>query len=709
MKNLIVTVILTASLNYTSCNNTAIFNLAGNIVPSDLLGALGNNLNFCPTHYPSPASLRHEVTVAYLHLERVMLNKDYFHFNPLDTFEEGNWVNDHLGVVRGGETPSWAQVPNPLFNPRMRDGYSETFPDRNDQRFIPSVGLEQYLQETKAALLKRLPLQHPPPVHNLPPEQRDAIAQFKLQRDIVVVTADKNLGCVLDQRCRYERLLRAELDQTHERAEDYFSSRNLPFADTVSQDDVLRHISNVLRLELLPRAANFDLPRWFKKFLDSATRWNARDKVIFAVPLMYLLYKVHKLSTAAIRCITMDVTLDVPTRPVSANFCWSTQPIAAAIAKLLTPYRKRLPEYIQDSTALILLVSTRTFRSASLLLCLDVARLYPAIPHTACIDLVRRHLVKHGCQITDLIIDMLTIVLKVNFCRTDIDDQLWHQTVGFPTGVACGAEVADVYLHELIFDFVAHYFDNYIMLFLRYIDDVFTIWSGAEADFRHRAREFCNYLNTRYAAFNFEVTWVMSDHDAIFLDVRLWLGRQFADTGKLDTATHQKPINRYLYLPFYTAHPQHVLKGFIRGEFKRYLLRSSDLTSYVQILIDFYHRLRQRAYPASFLGPLFKAAPRFEQRQALLFNAKDSTSTPMPFTLKLVYSPSTMALGLQNALRDDGGVLPDHLRDQRRLVVWKRAPRLGDLMKKKKRGDSNDNKTDSTTPPQPLGGIVSTT
>ena len=94
---------------------------------------------------------------------------------------------------------------------------------------------------------------------------------------------------------------------------------------------------------------------------------------------------------------------------------------------------------------------------------------------------------------------------------------------------------------------------------------------------------------------------------------------------------------------------------------------------------------------ASFLGPLFKAAPRFEQRQALLFNAKDSTSTPMPFTLKLVYSPSTMALGLQNALRDDGGVLPDHLRDQRRLVVWKRAPRLGHLMKKKKRGDSNDN------------------
>ena len=68
MKNLIVTVILTASLNYTSCNNTAIFNLAGNIVPSDLLGALGNNLNFCPTHYPSPASLRREVTAAYLHL-----------------------------------------------------------------------------------------------------------------------------------------------------------------------------------------------------------------------------------------------------------------------------------------------------------------------------------------------------------------------------------------------------------------------------------------------------------------------------------------------------------------------------------------------------------------------------------------------------------------------------------------------------------------
>ena len=256
-------------------------------------------------------------------------------------------------------------------------------------------------------------------------------------------------------------------------------------------------------------------------------------------------------------------------------------------------------------------------------------------------------------------------------------------------------------MHQLLWTLISEYLDQHISLFLRYIDDIFCVWNASQPDFREKAVEFCSRLNTEFRDYNFEITWIISDKDAIFLDVRLWFGNLFATTGKLDVATHQKPINRYLYLPYYTAHPKHVLTGFIRGEFRRYLIRSSDVADYIDILIAFYNRLRARAYPADFLRPLFMAAPDFSQREALLFadSSSSRSAASIPFVLKLTFAHDVMQLGLQQALADAKGTLPAYLRATRRLVVFKRAPRLGDMLSRKRptRNDIHD----SMTPPQP--------
>lgn len=55
----------------------------------------------------------------------VMINKDYFYWNPFDVNEQ-DWLSQHLEV--GTDTPSWAQVPNPLFDPCTRDGRCELHP-----------------------------------------------------------------------------------------------------------------------------------------------------------------------------------------------------------------------------------------------------------------------------------------------------------------------------------------------------------------------------------------------------------------------------------------------------------------------------------------------------------------------------------------------------------------------------------------------------
>ena len=71
----------------------------------------------------------------------------------------------------------------------------------------------------------------------------------------------------------------------------------------------------------------------------------------------------------------------------------------------------------------------------------------------------------------------------------------------------------------------------------------------------------------------------------------------------------------------------------------------------------------------------------------------------IPFVLKLTYAHDVMHLGLQQALADVKGTLPAYLRSTRRLVVWKRAPRLGDLLSKKR--PLRNITYDSIPPPQP--------
>ena len=61
----------------------------------------------------------------------------------------------------------------------------------------------------------------------------------------------------------------------------------------------------------------------------------------------------------------------------------------------------------------------------------------------ACLRLV-------GCSACerDLLLTCLRLVLTLNFCH--FNDKVFYQILGFATGVTCGAEAADLYLHELL-------------------------------------------------------------------------------------------------------------------------------------------------------------------------------------------------------------------------------------------------------------------
>jgi hypothetical protein len=125
-----------------------------------------------------------------------------------------------------------------------------------------------------------------------------------------------------------------------------------------------------------------------------------------------------------------------------------------------------------------------------------------------------------------------------------------------------------------------------------------------------------------------QFTWETSRSHAVFLDVIVSKTGDWQTTGYLNFSCFQKAVNRYLYLPFSTATPRHVLSGFIKGELIRYIKRSSQQVDFFTMKTLFWLRLRARGYSVAFLRLAFAAAPSYARRDWLLSTrTKEETKT----------------------------------------------------------------------------------
>jgi hypothetical protein len=246
--------------------------------------------------------------------------------------------------------------------------------------------------------------------------------------------------------------------------------------------------------------------------------------------------------------------------------------------------------------------------------------------------------------------------------------------LGFATGVACAGEAAHLYLHEFFLPLLPAFRDN-ILLHRRYIDDGLIFWRGS----MESAHAFFATVNEAGRDFGLRVTYDLSFQSAVFLDLRIFKGDHFATTGCLDTEVYQKPMNRYLYIPFRSETPRSTLKGLIKGELLRYIRRSSSLRGFLTIAILFWHRLRARGYPSAFLSKIYKTTPSYAARDSLL-----AVKTPAPpnrlHTLCLNYSASLARLKLSRTLRQHVYLLPAALQQMAYMQTWRSAARLGSAL-----------------------------
>ena len=93
---------------------------------------------------------------------------------------------------------------------------------------------------------------------------------------------------------------------------------------------------------------------------------------------------------------------------------------------------------------------------------------------------------------------------------------------------------------------------------------------------------------------------------------------------KLSMKSYQKPLNRYVYIPFNSYHPSHAKQSFIKAELIRYVRLSSELSHFLEIRKKFFNRLQNRGYPCRFLSEIFSEV-HYDSHRKYLSRSKDKT------------------------------------------------------------------------------------
>ena len=173
---------------------------------------------------------------------------------------------------------------------------------------------------------------------------------------------------------------------------------------------------------------------------------------------------------------------------------------------------------------------------------------------------------------TPLLIQLARLVFDNNYLSSEFSPDIFHLVFGIAMGTPFAVTAANAFMFHHEKDIV-EYYSQYLKLYKRFIDDIFAIWCGPKGIFL----EFLNALNSKTD--RIKLTYCISDSSISFLDLFLY---RDTSSNVLQFSTFQKPLNKYLYIPFESFHSSSNKKAFIKGELMRYVRNSSSFNSFCE-------------------------------------------------------------------------------------------------------------------------------
>ena len=512
-----------------------------------------------------------------------------------------------------------------------------------DDSFHPTI-------KTRLKRLKfNLNLMTNPIIHNITTKQRKNLNKLLTEPDIIIVTADKNLGYVIADLKWYEQ---ACLD--HLTSDSYVN-----VTKTFYKNGLATHTINTIYNELCDKineyAENFTIThleaKWICKKLDDRP---------FSASSFYILPKIHK--------------TPIKGRPIVPSMSWITFNLSKWIANQLNPLVTEFcPNVLRDSTQLIqdlTLINSNNIQTFQYtLLSADVEALYPNMDIKTGLSLIKNFLEEinwETSQRRELLLWAMDFTLKKGYIH--FKGMIFQQTNGAAMGSPMIPPYANIFMHMLERETVKKYSQD-ILLYKRFIDDVFLIILNKSTTIQKLQTDLNNLKPF------IKLTWSPPSLKQDFLDITITNDLKHS---KFQTNTFQKPLNKYSYIPFKSYHTLNMKSGFIKGETLRYARLCSKKKDFNRMTALFTIRLQRRGYPLHFIKNSMKEINFTLRTQYIINNSKQKK---IPYIFKTLYNPkinhNTLRTELNNFSHSISSIpnLPNTLK-QKITICYKLPPPL---------------------------------
>ena len=405
---------------------------------------------------------------------------------------------------------------------------------------------------------------------NLTKQQKKALSQLKNEQSIVIKSADKGATIVIQDR------------------EDYVF-------EAQRQLQIERHykgIESPTFIQACPQI-NLILEEMYKAKLIS----KKESKYLWAHPdsrerIFYLLPKIHKDPAK------WSIPHKIPAgRPIVSDVNSNTYRISQFIDFHLGPYCTGHSSYVKNTYDFLDKLSGITATENSILISLDVESLYTNIDNDLGITAVQEAFSRDPKPIHPYIIKLLRFILEGN--DFTFNGNYYLQISGVAMGQKFAPKFADIcmaYIEERALTNCP----KLPSLYLRYLDDILIIWPHERQDFDR----FFEIMNSEHPNINLKAN--IQTEGLEFLDVFIYKGKKFRESGRFDTKVYFKPTDSHALLHKKSYHPHHTFAGIIKSQLIRFGRICNQLEDFMDASCTLFKALRPRGYTKSFLSKIRK-------------------------------------------------------------------------------------------------------
>ena len=359
-----------------------------------------------------------------------------------------------------------------------------------------------------------------------------------------------------------------------------------------------------------------------------------------------------------------------PGRPIVSSNSHPTERMSHFVDYHLQPLVHKLPSFVKDTNDFLnKLLTIGNLPTNYLLVTLDISSLYTNIPHNeginACDHFLRT--CSHNTIPTSTLCDLIRMILTMN--NFSFNDNHYLQI----HGTAMGTKMAPSYANLFLGYFEANALENAPFqphTWLRYIDDIFMIWTEG----LDNLKIFIDYLNNIHSTIKF--TSSHSSTNIPFLDVSVSL----TNDGSISTDLYTKPTDKHQHLLYSSCHPLHTKKAIpfslalhlrrICSTDATFNTRAAQLTTY----------LLKRGYSRNFVTKQIRHAADIPR--SLTLQTKD-VNKPKHIPFITTFNPSLPHIS--NIIKKHYNLLLSSNRCKNvfqhlPVVAFRRSPNLRDLL-----------------------------